>query len=288
LADIRVETWIELHERLYENSWNEPLGRFRSRHAFRGMAQASHDLKTSLMRLGGAFDRHEGHLLRNFRKYAHGDAVREDSVWNWLALAQHHGLPTRLLDWTFSPYVALHIATASTQHYGTDGVVWCIDYVAANRFLPDILKKLLKEEGSDVFTAEMLARAAGTLPEFDRLAVEPFVVFFEPPSLDARIVNQFALFSLMSRATVRLDQWLEAHPELYRRIIIPATLKWEIRDKLDQANITERVLFPGLDGLSRWLKRYYSPNPRNPACQADPEEPARYPRPPELEESSEP
>jgi hypothetical protein len=64
---------------------------------------------------------------------------------------------------------------------------------------------------------------------------------------------------LMSSASAALDDWLKDHPEVYRRIIIPAELKWEVRDRLDQANITERVLFPGLDGLSRWLKRYYSP-----------------------------
>ncbi|SOD89979.1 hypothetical protein [Spirosoma fluviale] len=39
--------------------------------------------------------------------------------------------------------------------------------------------------------------------------------------------------------------------------MIDHRLKWEIRDKLDQANINERVLFPGLDGLSRWLRRQY-------------------------------
>ena len=105
----------------------------------------------------------------------------------------------------------------------------------------------------------MLGRAADTLADFDGLAAGEFVLFFEPPSLDERIVNQFALFSLMSSPTARLDEWLAAHPDCFRRIILPADLKWEVRDKLDQANVTERVLFPGLDGLARWLTRYYLP-----------------------------
>jgi hypothetical protein len=63
----------------------------------------------------------------------------------------------------------------------------------------------------------------------------------------------------MPNPSARLDTWLEDHPELYRQVIVPAELKWEVRDKLDQANINERTLFPGLDGLSRWLERYYTP-----------------------------
>lgn len=72
----------------------------------------------------------------------------------------------------------------------------------------------------------------------------------------------YGLFSLMPDAAARLDHWLQGHPRLVRRIVIPAELKWEVRDKLDQANISERVLFPGLDGLSAWLKRYCSPRER--------------------------
>jgi hypothetical protein len=70
-------------------------------------------------------------------------------------------------------------------------------------------------------------------------------------------VNQFALFSLMSSPDASLHDWLDAHPALATRVVVPARLKWEVRDKLDQANVNERVLFPGLDGLSRWLTRYY-------------------------------
>jgi hypothetical protein len=46
---------------------------------------------------------------------------------------------------------------------------------------------------------------------------------------------------------------------LWFKILIAAALKWEIRDKLDQSNITEQVLFPRLEGLSAWLKRHDSP-----------------------------
>ena len=63
----------------------------------------------------------------------------------------------------------------------------------------------------------------------------------------------------MSNARARLEDWFAGHPQCWRRVIVPAALKWEVRDKLDQVNITERVLYPGLDGLTRWLKRYCTP-----------------------------
>jgi hypothetical protein len=139
--------------------------------------------------------------------------------------------------------------------------VWCVDYRETNRLLPRALRAQLRQEGADVFTAEMLAAVAADLDTFDRLTRHQFVLFFEPPSLDERIVNQFALFSVMNDASAQLDAFLERQQRGVRRLIVPAHLKQEVRDKLDQANITERVLFPGLDGLTRWLRRYYNPRP---------------------------
>jgi hypothetical protein len=208
-------------------------------------------------------------LLRNFRKYAHAEAVGTDSVWHWLSLGQHHGLPTRLLDWTYSPLVALHFATEDPADYDEDGVVWCVNFVEANKGLPARLRRILQAEGSDTFTVEMLAPFR-TPREFDALSRDPFLVFVEPPAVDKRILNQLALFSLMSSPTAIIDDWLKRHTELCRHVRIPASLKWEIRDKLDQANVNERVLFPGLDGLSRWLARYYMPTQGKPDTSALP------------------
>jgi hypothetical protein len=258
--DVRVADWSELHRQLFEETWNSAIGRFRSNYVYRGMGDLREDLRTGLLRLGGNIREIEYHLLRNFKKYARQDAVLTGSEWNWLAVAQHHGLPTRLLDWTYSPYVALHFATENLEEYQHDGIIWCINYVAAHRLLPAKLRGVLDRERANAFTVEMLDAGPHSLPELERMSRRAFPVFLEPPSLDQRIVNQYALFSMMSRPTVRLDEWLLSHtPNLVRRILFPAELKWEVRDKLDQANITERVLFPGLDGLSRWLQRHYTP-----------------------------
>jgi hypothetical protein len=252
-------SWNELVDALFDQSWRPDLSRYRSNFAFRGLSDVGYDLKTSLIRLGGRYWELERHLIRNFRKYAYRNVVERDVIWNWLTVAQHHGLPTRLLDWTYSPFVAMHFATCRLDRYDTDGVIWCVDYVRCHELLPPSLRALLELEGCNAFTIPMLSEGALRLDDFDALSEDDFVLFFEPPSLDDRIVNQYALFSVMSNPRAQLDQWLVRHPEIGRKIVIPAALKWEIRDKLDQGNITERVLFPGLDGMCAWLKRNYSP-----------------------------
>jgi hypothetical protein len=258
MNEVTVSTWNELQDALFEGSWNPGLGRFRSPFVFRGSFHKEHDLATSLIRLGGDYHRLERHLIRNFRKYAHREVVERDALWHWLTVAQHHGLPTRLLDWTYSPLVAMHYATVRLDHMDRDGAVWAVDYQAAADLLPARLASRLRAEGSNVVTTDMLADLVSTLEEFDLLSKRDFVMFLEPPSIDDRIVNQFALFSIVSNPRRRLDELLVEHPDLYRKVVIPAALKWEVRDKLDQANISERVLSPGLDGLSSWLRRHYS------------------------------
>lgn len=260
---VRVGSWNELQDCLFEDGWNPELERFRSRFAFRGLSDLSYRLETSLIRLRGPYPELERHLLRNFRKYAHRTVVQRDSPWHWQAVAQHYGLPTRLLDWTYSPFIAMHFATANLEKFHLDGVIWAVNYVKVHALLPTRLRRILEAEGANVFTADMLAASVPDFAQLPGRSRSPYPLFFEPPSMDDRIINQFAFFSVMSDPAAVLDQWLEKHPECGRCIVIPAGLKWEIRDKLDQGNITERVLFPGLAGLSTWLKRQYSPkNPQ--------------------------
>jgi FRG domain len=259
MTAVTVSSWRDLDEALADTSWCCHEQRVHSTLIFRGLARSSYRNISSLARLSGDYPALERHLLRNFRKYAHRERPGP-TTWDWLALAQHHGLPTRLLDWTFSPLVALHFATATWND--EPSALWAVDCEAAHALLPGPLRQALAREGALVFTTEMLAERAPTLGHLDGLgeaAEEPFCVFFEPPSLDERIINQAAVLSATSDPRCHMEDWLSAHPGLWRVWEIPPDVKADVRERLDQANVTERVLLPGLDGLAAWLRRYYSP-----------------------------
>ncbi len=270
MTEIRVNSWNELQDILFKGWFNEKIGRYRAPQVFRGLSDSTYKLTTTLMRLEGPYKKLESHLLINFRRYSGVELVKFDSIWYWMTLAQHHGLPTRLLDWTYSPLIAAHFVTADIQKFNIDGVIWVVDFSKTREFLPNTLKAEANKINSAVFPiesidnvitgdTESLTNISAALANIESMSESPFVVFVEPPSINDRIRNQFALFSFMSDPTVCLDDWLlqQNIPGLWRKIIIPASLKSEIRDKLDRSNISERTLFPGLDGTSKWLARHY-------------------------------
>ena len=254
-----VHSWRELDDAIADPGIGRHEHRVHSTLVFRGLARSTYSHVSSLARLSGEFERLERHLIRNFRKYAHREAPGP-TQWDWLSLAQHHGLPTRLLDWTFSPLVALHFATASWPD--EDAVLMAVDCEAAHALLPEALHEELERESALVFTTEMLAACAADLDELNEIGStcdDPFVLFFEPPSLDERIVNQAAVLSAFSDPRYQMEDWLDAHPDLWQSWRIPPEVKAEVRERLDQSNVNERVLMPDLDGLASWLRRYYSP-----------------------------
>lgn len=257
---LKPKTWLEVYEALFLDTYNPRIDRYKSRFAYRGVSSESYNMSTSLMRLKGDYAKVEFHLLRQFKKYAYFEIEEKKNDWFWLSLGQHHGLPTRLLDWSYSPNVALHFATSNTNNYDKDGAIWKVNYKKVHEELPPILKGYMEEHKSWILTTEILSKLVPDLKTLDdKGGKNDFILFYEPPAIDQRIYNQFAYFSITSRPDLLIDDWLASRPEYWQKVIIPKELKWEIRDKLDQNNISERILFPGLDGLSQWLSRYYLP-----------------------------
>ena len=264
MREYRIKNWNDFNDKVFYNSWDNHIMRYRSNLIFRGVSHAEYDLLPSLNRICGNKVELEKPLLRNFKKYASMEVSDKDNFWEIVSLAQHHGRPTRLLDWTFSPYVAAHFATANIEYNHCDCAIWCLDCIEVHRYLPSSVQKMLKDNMANGFSAQMLKHR---IKDFDALKdmeenKKAFPLFFEPSSIDARIVNQYALFSVMSDPGVLISQWLNQYPKLGFKVIIPSDVRMEIRDKLDQINMTERIIYPGLDGLCKWLSRHYTPKER--------------------------
>lgn len=258
MQEVIIHSWDELQKTVFDDVWDEKVMRYRDNCVYRGVADEKWDLVPSLNRVCAHDLSLESHVFRQFRKYGYAELAEYSGFWSLLPVAQHHGLPTRLLDWTYSPMVAAHFATEDTEFYDRDGVIWQLDLKQFKAQLPELLRMKLRESDSNIFTIGMLEKL---IPDFDwmkTLSDEPYAVFFEPSSMIDRIVNQYALFSVMSDSSVLLSDWIKEKKIESKRIIIPKEVKLEIRDKLDYINISERMIYPGLDGVCKWITRRYA------------------------------
>lgn len=264
VKEIVVHSLGELVNLATPNEPDQASGRLRDTSVYRGMSDASARLLTSLDRLGGSERPHakaelEAHLLRNFLRYGRPflDA-KQERFWEVMVVAEHHGLPTRLLDWTHSPIVAAHFATLASAPEN-DRIIWRLDWKKVHeRFglrpfaflvedLDEVLLKRGFQDGWDFLDAKIATK-------------EHFACLLDPPAVTGRIAVQSGAFTLCSAKDRALDEVLgEAGiGDALTRFVIPKERAGYMRDQLDLCTVDERRLFPGLDGIAAELRRYYS------------------------------
>lgn len=257
MREIVIRNWDELQHAVFDGVWDEKIMRYRANRVYRGAADKRWGLIPSLNRICGHDLALETSVLRSFRKYAYADLVHYDSIWQILPLAQHHGLPTRLLDWTYSPLVAAHFATEDLHLYDRDGAIFSLDVERLNALLPAPMREMLAKARTHIFSVEMLDSVAPSL-EVLRKNGAPYALLFEPASMLDRIANQYALFSVTSEPGAAFDDVISCDSDCLVKLVIPKSVKLEIRDKLDYVNVSERMIYPGLDGICKWITRRYS------------------------------
>lgn len=273
---IRIEqitTLDQINKIIWDQQYQSTLMRNRSPYLYRGLPNSNYHLVTSLRRnCKEKKSDIELAILRNFVKYAAlEDPALKTSIWRQMIVGQHHGLPSRLLDWTYSVLIALHFATSGESlddMSKNDAVLWQIDIGEMNKRLPKNYQTILKSQSAFLMTVDMMdsltqgGHAYDILNRYDSDMDTTSMVFLEPPSVDQRIIGQYSYFSIIPSRIENLqdDTGIEAFLDTTQsavKYIISADLKWRIRDMLDQMNINERILFPGLDGITSWMKRHY-------------------------------
>ncbi|EAR62092.1 FRG domain-containing protein [Neptuniibacter caesariensis] len=224
--------------------------------AFRGQRDAEWHLESSLTRRLRMFvpadqwaDR-EQRAIRVFKRKAHyflndTSALKDD--FRCLALMQHHGAPTRLLDFTKSPYVASYFALQSCT---TPAAVYAVNtpalwHEATPPGLPQMTRDAIDPRNSDSLSRYYLSNQY------------PIVWPGEPWSMDRRIVAQAGTFMLPGRIDVSVEQLLneyEYEEPILAKIILNPEIRKEAMEALYRMNISSATLFPDLDGLARSIQ----------------------------------
>jgi hypothetical protein len=226
----RFMSWIDVH---HGPRW-----------VYRGVADARFALRPGVGRVLRFEEARERTILEVFSRRAREFIETERLTdWDLLALAQHHGLPTRLLDWTTNPLVAAFFAVASKRSQATLDDVWGRELKPSDK-PPDARIIAFQVAAEDVVDPS---------EERDPFALTT-VKFLLPRALTTRITNQGGLFSVHPRPALAWDEPLSNADHVFD---VPGDVRAFFQQKLFSLGVDDQRIRGGLDGLCARLDWQY-------------------------------
>lgn len=250
IPEKKINTWHEFQETIRNHKYRDWV--------YRGQSSSEYEINSSLYRLfediidlhkiakNSCSTRkilrieHERLLIEKFKSHAPlflNYLPNEDEKLEWLSIMQHFGAPTRLIDATFSPYIALFFAFESGKK---DASFYA--------FRPKYYRKIDKDHfEQDINSSKIF--------QYDN-EDESFFVAYEPRHSNQRLMAQQGLFLVSSKISEPFKNILGDYPQDENngfRLILSASMRVEGLRMLRKMNITSSVLFPGIDGFCKSL-----------------------------------
>lgn len=206
----------------------------------------------------------ERQIMTRFRQRSlpyHNRPLGDD--WDALFFMQHYGVPTRLLDWTENPFVALHFALMSAHgivleggklSFSADATLWILDPVAWNRHA----LRHISYTGGVLTPDDDALKGYRPTPGFNGMQNLPVAIYGAHNS--PRIVAQQGVFTVFGREASAMEESFatDGFPSSsLTRVVIPRTALPAMRKALLNHGVTESVVFPDLEGLARETKRIF-------------------------------
>lgn len=203
-------------------------------------------------------------IFNSFKKESRSYIDVQNDNFLLLCYAQHFGVPTRLLDFSTNPLVALYFACKELKT--KDGAIWILN---SKKYNEEVLKIAKERENKEISIEQMQDVFVERVSKYTVPSkIYQFPIAVEPYYIDQRMNSQGSRFLLWGDTPVSLERLLCAEDYINnnfsnqnafaKRLCIPSEKKVMLLNDLDMLGINEKSLFPGLDGVGKYIKNHFT------------------------------
>jgi hypothetical protein len=247
MKEIIINSWDDFQREVSKQSYREWM--------YRGQSNSSWELESSLFRIlkknqtirnyskikkvNIDKEKYENEMINHFMKSSHlylSSVPNENHKFDWLSVMQHYGTPTRMLDFSFSPYVALFFALSGIEK---EASVYCIKFREINN-IDKSYNDDIESKSTEVMKTRKKINDAVLIP-------------FEPSFTNARLQAQQGAFLIPNTLNFSHNEILEDYEndDFAMKLIINIENIYNMFEPLFKMNIVYTNLFPGLEGFCK-------------------------------------